>query len=399
MGTLNTDERNLNLVQGLYFLGDSLAGIFVTVFIFSHSDFGTTLIFFGLSLFSLLICYVLSGRLMERIPSGTVVRLGLFIAAFFYFLLFLLKNEAVWYIVPLALLRGIATGLFWSGLNLNQYVFSQRHTRIHFFGSQSVINNAVRAAGPVIGGFLIARLGTHELIGFNSAYAILFLVTALVYFFAAAFIGKLPQHELLRVSYSKFFSYKRSAAWKRVLWEHAIFGSYDILSGTVITVLMFTVVKGEFMLGSVQTILAAVMAVGAAIATKMLKKVNSAFWIGSVGVSLGFIGFAVFPNLIGLWIFIIVYGLTATFLPTWMLTEWFHTLDRSQYDWRNNFHVLIERDIALGVPRVVSYGILFYFVQYGDQIQLAWNTLYILPVFPIVLGILFALRGRASRQL
>lgn len=394
MATLNVDERNLIIVQGLWALGDAIAGIFVTVFIFAHSDFATTLLYTGLNFSGLLVLYIISGRLMEKISSGTMVRIGLFLNALLYLSLFLLRGQAVRYLVLLGLLDGAAAGIFWSGLNLNQYAYSQHHTRVQYFGILSVVQNAMQAIGPFVGGVVITLLGKSTVIGFSSAYALLFLTTSFVYFTGALFIGKLPQHELLNFSYKKFFTHKRSAAWKSVLWQHAVFGSFDVLLGTVITVLVFTIVKGEFLLGSARTILAIITAIGSLIATRLLKRLPGAYWIGSLGIALGILGFAVMPDIRGLWVFIIIYGITVAFLPTWLLTTWFHTLDQEHLNWQKNFHVIIERDIALGVPRIISYFLLIYVIRYGDQVRLAWEALYILPVFPIVLGILFALHKK-----
>jgi YQGE family putative transporter len=399
MAILNSDERNLIYLGALWSLGDALAGIFVIVFIFAHSDLATALFFTGINFFALLLWYIFSGRMMEKISSGTMVRIGLLINALFYLCLFLLRDRAVNFIVPLGLLDGTAAGIFWSGLNLNQYVYSQQHTRVHYFGTQSAINNGMQAVGPIIGAVIITWLGKATVIGFSSAYALLFLLTSLVYFLGTLLIGRLPRHGLLTFSYTKFFTHKRTAAWNRILLQHAVFGSFDVLLGTVITVLVWTVVRGEFLLGFSRSILAVITALGALLATRILKRVHGGFWVGSIGISIGIIGFSLVPDLRGVWFFILVYGSTAAFLPTWLLTQEFHTLDREKVDWKNDFHILIERDIALGVPRILSYFILILMIRHGDQVQLAWNTLYILPIFPIVLGLLFSIHQKNETEI
>jgi YQGE family putative transporter len=399
MAILNSDEHNLILVQGLWSLGDALAGIFVTIFIFAHSDFASALTYTGVNFCGLLFWYVCSGRLMEKISSGTMVRIGLSLNAILYLCLFLLRGDAVRYLIPLGFLDGTAAGIFWAGLNLNQYVHSQRHTRVHYFGTQSAINNGMQAAGPFIGGAIITLLGTSTILGYTSSYAALFLTTSLVYILGTVFIGKLPQHERLSFSFRKILTHKKSIAWKGVLWQHAAFGSFDALSGTVITVLVFTVVKGELLLGSARSVLAIITAIGALLATRILYKVKGGFWIGSVGVSLGILGFTAMPDIRGVWLFIFLYGITAAFLPTWLMTTWFHTLDGERMDWQQDYHIFIERECALDVPRILSYFLLIVLIRQGNQVQIAWHALYILPIFPILLGILFSIHAKKENKI
>lgn len=399
MASLNADERNLNLVQGLYFLGDALAGVFVTVFIFAHTNFQTVLIYTAINFCMLLFIFLISGKIMEHVASGTLVRTGLLLNGLFYFTLFILRDNAVHFLIPIACLDGAAAGFFWSGLNLNQYVFSQHHTRVQYFGYQAALNNSLRAAGPIIGGAVITVLGRDTIIGLYGAYAMLFFAVSIVYILAATFIGKLPEHGLLQFSYHKLVTHRRSFAWNMVLWEHAVYGCFDVLLGTMIGVLTFVVVKKEIILGGTQTVIAVIAAVGAITATRLLKKSHGMYWVGSAGVAIGILGFAVSHDMRGLWFFVIVYGFASAFLPTWMQTLWFHTLDDERFDWQHDFHILVERDIALGIPRILSYVILVAVVGQGNQVNLAWNWLYVLPVFPLILGILFSVHHKYEAEI
>ncbi len=63
-------------------------------------------------------------------------------------------------------------------------------------------------------------------------------------------------------------------------------------------------------------------------------------------------------------------------------------LDQAQGSWQQKYHLLLERDIVLGIFRTVSFIGLFIFLQFGNEIQLAKNWLYILPVLPLALALL-----------
>ncbi len=393
---LDRNERNLIVIQALDFFTSSLAGIFVTVFLFVNSDLKTTVLFSIVSFSSLLFFLILSGWTLRYIASGTLIRLAILGSATFYLLLFLLRERAVDYIIPLAIFTGCTGGNYWAAFNLNQYIYTSRHRRVKYFGSAIALINALRAVGPLIGGAIITFTGSRILFGLPMGYSLLFLVVSLVFGVSAVLIGKLPQHDMITFQFSHFFHYKRSRPWKYVLSAYAVLGFFDVALGTVAGVLIYLIVKEEVILGATQSIAALLGALGGILAIPLLHKQPRYFWLGVAGLTLGIALFATNQNISGLIFYIVLTEITAPFLHTWLSTVYYHVLDQVQLDWKEKYHFLIERDTALGVARILSYIGIYLFISYGDQVTLARVWLLFLPIFPLFLGVLLYLYEKSS---
>src|SRR3989339_1680684 len=112
--SFSSEEKKLILIQSFYFFAVALADIFVTVFFFSHGTFQTPVLYQIIRIWVFLGIFILSGLIFNKVRSGTIIKIGLFIFAVFYFFLFLLKERSITYIIPLSVLNGVAMGCFWS---------------------------------------------------------------------------------------------------------------------------------------------------------------------------------------------------------------------------------------------------------------------------------------------
>lgn len=393
---LDRNERNLILIQALNFFTSSLAGIFVTVFLFVISDLKTTVLYSLISFSSLLFFLILSGWILRHIASGTLIRLAILGSAIFYLLLFFLRERAIEYLVPLALFNGFVGGNYWAAFNLNQYIYTSKDRRVKYFGSAIALLNSLQAVGPLIGGAIITFTGSRVLLGLPLGYSLLFLLVSLVLAVSALLIGKLPQHEMISFRFSHFFNYKRSRAWKYILAANAALGFFDVALGTVTGVLTYLIVRKEVLLGATQTAAFLLGALGGMLAIPLLHKHSRYYWIGVVGLSFGIGLFAVYQNIFGLIVYTVITGITAQFLHIWLSTVYFTVLDDFKQNWKEKYHLLIERDTALGVARILSYIGIYLFIYYGDQVTLAKTWLLFLPVFPLLLGVLLYLYEKSS---
>jgi len=384
---MSTDERNLIILQAMDYFAGSLAGIFVTVFFFSNSDFKTTARFNFWMLVFLLFFYVLSGWTLKKISSALLIRISLVAGALFYLLMFILRGKSVIYIFPLAFLMGFSTGNYWAGYNLNQYILTNKETRVKYFGLVTGIINILQAIAPAIGGAIVLLGKSTSFMGNDAGYAWLFFIVFLINVLMIVFVGRLPSHEIPSFSYRHILDHKRSREWKLVLSQQALLGLYDVSSGVVIGILVYLIVKNEFLLGGSQFLGFLLGALGSIISVRLLKK-KLFYWVGVLGLICGTVLFALWQNPIGVLTFVIITGFTAPFLNNWLSTVYFHALDNVKVSWREKYHFMLERDIALGVPRILSFLLLFIFLQMGNQVKLARISLYFLPLLPLGIGLL-----------
>ena len=388
MSVFNQEEKNLILIQAMDYFSAALAGIFVTVYFFSHSDLKTTIFYNLIVYITLLFFYVASGWTLKKVSSALLIRISLFSSALFYLALFLLKEQSVKFIFPLGLLSGFSAGNYWAGFNLNQYLFTNKEKRVEYFGSVTGIINLLSAFAPFIGGAIISLFASFSMFGREAGYSFLFFLVFMLLMIKVFLVGKLPSHEIPNFSYQHIIFHKRSRIWKLILWQQIFLGLYDTSLLTVTSILFFLILKNEFNLGGVQTIAYILGAIGSTISIKVLNKNKNFYWVGSLGLAIGIGLFALLKNWYGIIFFIIVTGFCAPFLNNWLSSVYFKTLDEVDIHWTEKYHLMLERDIALGIPRILSFLFLFLFLQFGNQIKLAQLWLYLLPFIPLILGLL-----------
>lgn len=387
MRSLSTEERKLLIIQGFDILAYSLANIFVTVFFFANSDLKTTTLFRAISLASMTFFYGLSGWTLKKISSGTLMKIGIVAGAIFYLLLFILKGKSIALFIPLGILDGFSGGNYWAGYNINQYILTNQGKRLEYFGWGMAIVNFMGVIGPIWGGVIITLVGKASL-SISNGYAALFFLVFVILAGMISLVGKLPSHEAPDFQYRHIWHHQRSFEWKLILTQQSFLGFYDLAISTVTGILLFLIVKGEFLLGAVTTI-AALLATGSSLVSiKLLNKQKNLFWIGSLGTAFAIAFFAFNQNYLGLWSFTILSSLTAPLLLNTLSVEFLHAVDRIHGSWKEKYHVLLERDILLGTLRTLSYICLFVFLQFGDEIKLARIWLLFLPIIPLALGFL-----------
>lgn len=388
MKNFSKQEKNLLIIQSVDTFLSSMAGIFFTVFLFVNSDLKTTILYNLIVYINLLIWYILSGVTFKKISSQTIIKFCLFCSSIFYFSLFLLKDKAIAYIFPLATLSGFIAGNYWAAFNLNQYINTKQEKRIKYFGTVNLLYNISHAFGPFLGGYIIT-VGNKYLDFFNrSGYMLLFLIISLMLFLLSVFVGKLPKHEKIQFSYKTLLTHKRTPSWKSVLLQQFSLGFYDVSLGTILTILVFEIVRKEIVIGGIQTIYYILGSLGALIATFLLQKNKNFYWLGSIGLFLGITLFAFNQNLTGIIFLITITGLTKALLETWLSSVYLNTMDTYQENWSNKYHLLLERDTSLGLARILSYTLLFLFLSHNDQLFLAQKWLFLLALIPIILGFL-----------
>lgn len=386
MTNLSQDEHKLLLIQGLDILSYSLAGIFVTVFFFAHGDLKVTTLYNIAALASMTFFYGASGWTLRHMSSGTLMKISILAGAVFYLLLFFLKDQSVTFVIPLGILSGFSGGNFWATYNLNQYILSAEGRRVSYFGWAGAIFNLASAVGPGLGGLIIVAVGRTSL-GLVNGYLALFLMVAIINIITVFVIGKLPAHGALDFSYHHIWKHRRSKSWKLILGQNTVLGLFDVALGTVTGVLFFVVVKNEADLGFVLTVASSTAIISNLYAIPLLTKHPSAYWIGVVGSVLSIIVFALYQSPLGIWVYIIISGLTVPIFNNRISTVYFRALDKEEGGWAQKYHLLLERDIVLGIFRTVSFIGLFIFLQFGNEIQLAKSWLHMLPILPLVLAI------------
>lgn len=387
MPHLRNDEPNLIKLQSLLFFAYSLGSIFTNIFIFKLSDFQTALLYRLMVLIFLLVGFVFSGWLIQKITASLLVRIGIGILAASSFFLFVLREQAVGWVTWLGMLEGLGAGFFWAGFNVSQYLATRADSRVAYFGKAGAWIGLVQALGPLLGGLIItfgAQVTGTVIVG----YAVLFLSVALILFTGALTAGRLPNVSHFEFSFRKLWDHPRDRQWRFVLGQQAVLGAYDFTFTTMTGILFFVILKGELTTGTISTVGSLIAMGGYWLAARFLRRRQRWYWLGVAGSSIGILFFALNQNLLGILGLLLFASFLSPWLNIWLSTVYFNTLDEQLVHHRQKFPYLLERDLALGIPRILSLLLLLGFVSWGDQVTLARQFLYLLPVFPVIIGLL-----------
>jgi YQGE family putative transporter len=387
MDKLPIEENSLIRTQGIFSFTDSLAGIFLNIFLFKLGGLQSSVLFGFISFSFLLIFYTFSGWTLKYVSSRVLIYIGLICYAVSYGLLFILQGEAIKFLVPIAIVNGIGAGNFWAGFNISQYIITHEETRSRYFGRSGGLLSISQIFGPVIGGVIIS-LATYLAFPETAAYALLFLIVVLSIVTNIIVSNSLPAYSKIEFSIKKIINHKRSRNWKLVLLQQFFFGIWDSSFAMVSGILVYLILKGEFAVGSVGTLSALIYGASSLLAGGFLIKNKKFSLIGTIGVPLAILFFAFNQNLAGVIVFGVISGITTPFLNIPPFITFLNTMDESKESWQEKYHFMIEREFVLTIPRIFSFLILFMFFSSGDQLKLANDWIKIIPLFPFIIGIL-----------
>jgi len=384
---LSPEENLLIKVQTLFFFTGSLASIFLQVFLFKIAGFGGVVLFNLAQFVFLLIFYMTSGWALRKFSSRTLIRVGLVIFSLGWSLLAILKQKSVHYIVPLGIIFGVGHGHYWSGFNLSQYVLTHQGKREHYFGKSNAFIGIATSLGPIVGGAIIL-LGNTIFQTSLSGYYLLFLIVFLLNLFIFLLASTLPRHAGIKFSLDHILAHQRSFNWKLVLLQQFSLGLWDVAFGALSAILLFLIIQQETILGVVQTSISLLTALVSLLAGKVLVRQRKFFLFGALLTSLGIFFFGLWQNWIGILLFGLLTAIGSPFLNIASSVAILNTIDEYKELWERKYHLLLERDFALGIARIISYLVLYFLFLNFDKIMIAQKWVITIAIFPLLLGFL-----------
>lgn len=383
---MSAEEKELIKLNALFFFSASLAGIFVSLFLFQLGGF-QAVVYYGLvNLTFLYLIYGLSGYFLKKYSSKTLIRIGLLLFAVLYGMLLLLGEQSINYLVFLGIIAGLANGCYWSGNNLTQYVATHEHSRSEYFGKLSFFTNIGSALGPIIGGSIIYLFNLYSLKFFG--YITVFLVVAILYLIAFFVTQKLPGHTGAQFSIWEMIKHKRKTSWNIVLLQQFLYGLFDVSFGTFSSILMFLFLKQELVLGVVNTTSTIIFAVANIAAVIVLKKTKYGYLLGSLISSLGLFLFGFQQNWLGIFGLVVINNLALPLLNITTSKSIYDTIDSIPLNWQRKYHFLVERDSVLGFARMLTYAVLLFLFTPQNQESIARTWVLIIPILPLLVGLL-----------
>lgn len=388
---MTKEEQALIKVQTIFTLTSALAGVFLSVFLFKIGNLGSVIQFHLVSLVFLLLWYVATGWLFQKWTSRVFMKLSFLFFFLVYFLLFLLRESAINYLLILGALFGSGHGNFWSANNLAQYISTQQKTRFHYFGRQNFWISLASSSGPIVGGLIISGVGYINTAS-SAGYITLFFTVALLMAYLFFLTDSVPGFSGIQFSLRDIIMHRRKRNWNIVLFQQGVTGLWDVGFLSISGILIFLIVKEEFILGAVNTTSAVIFALASIWAAKILQKDKRYFVLGTILSPLALLFFAWQQNWLGIFSLLFVKNIFLPYINIPSSVLIYDEIDKINRSWQEKYHFLVERDLILGIARIATYLVLLYFfVGAADQVSIAKKWIYVVPLFPLLVGSSFLL--------
>lgn len=389
---MSKEEKQLIKLNGIFFFTVSIAGIFVNLFLFQLGGFRAVVTYGLFNLAFLLIIYFLSGYLLKKYSSRTLIRSGILLFVISYTSLFLLGEKSINFLIPLGIIQGLANGCYWPGNNLTQYVATHEHSRQEYFGKLFFYMNIGSAFGPILGGSIIQFFNLYSLkfVGYSSVFFLVALLFAILFWVT----NKLPTHKGNQFSFWAILKHKRSLNWHIVLIQQFLYGLFDVSFAAFSGILIFLFLKQEFSVGVVNAASSLVFAFANFLAIRLLKKYKKIYILGTFLSTAGLFLFGISQTWLGIFGLVVV---SNAFLPLLNITTskgLYDTIDSVQEDWKAKYHFLVERDFSLGIARILTYAVLLFLFTPGNQTAIAKSWVLIIPIAPLLIGALQIFKGK-----
>lgn len=380
------EAKTLLIINGIFGFAFALGGIFLQVFLFGLGGFHAVVEYNLVSACVLILFYIISGWLLNRISSRRLLLIGIAAYALLFLSLFLFREKSLDLLIPLGFINGAAMGIFWAAATLLQYMFTTDDTRYTFFGKQSFWFSVTGGIAPIIGGAIISLIGfvASKDVGYSVVFFAIALLMGALFYTAAA----LPDHGTITFSMRDVLTHRRSKLWVYVLVMEFCNGLFDFIFISFGAVIMFLIVREEFVLGVINAA-GAIVAAGAGLAAiRVLKRNRLAFipasFIAAIGIGL----FAWQQNWWGLAGLIFLFSAAMPILGVESSKALFDVVDRSGGGWQKKYHLFLERENALGLGRVTSLLICFFLITDQNQLNIARSALGVIAFIPIALGLI-----------
>jgi MFS family permease len=167
-----------------------------------------------------------------------------------------------------------------------------------------------------------------------------------------------------------------------------LLGLWDIAFITLSSLVIFQIIQDESVVGITRSAMILITAISSFFAGKIMRKIKLSYLWGSISVSISIVCFAYLHDWFGIVILGLLSGLGAPFMNIALSTTALAGIDENKEQWNKKYHMFIERDGALGIARVISYGILLFLFSYFDKNQVAKNWIISISIFPLLLGLL-----------
>jgi MFS transporter, YQGE family, putative transporter len=355
---MTRNEKLLITVNALYFLGGTMSGVFVNVYLYSFTGSLTEMTVYAMIRFGLFpLGFLLGGFFSKRTHLAWTLTAGLviIIGTMGFLLGFNAMFETHYYFIYLiGVFFGIGEGMYWFSVNNMSLAVSNKATRGMFIATMSIANTTSTVLAPSIAALIVNYAPTE-----TQGYLFIFQVVIVVHSITAYLASRISV-KANPMSYTLLdkFNTKHDAQWRYMMNSHLLFGIRDSIT-LVLTGLMLYAAIGNN--GSLYSRLLIGFAVIGIIASAIVRKVQnrrnrltlytySAFVLFTATMIL-----VLSPNVIGG----IVYGVLNAFAAPFFINPYSIIVMNAMQDYTERGSVyghMIIKEVMLNIGRLIGMG-------------------------------------------
>lgn len=355
---MTRNEKLLITVNALYFLGGTMSGVFVNVYLYSFTGSLTEMTVYAMIRFGLFpLGFLLGGFFSRRTHLAWTLTTGLviIIGTMGFLLSFNAMFETHYYFIYLiGVFFGIGEGMYWFSVNNMSLAVSDKATRGMFIATMSIANTTSTVLAPSIAA-LIVNYAPTETQGYLFIFQVVIVVHSITAYLASRISVKAnPTNYTLLDK----FNTRHDAQWRYMMNSHLLFGIRDSIT-LVLTGLMLYAAIGNN--GSLYSRLLIGFAVIGIIASAIVRKVQtrknrltlytySAFVLFTATMIL-----VLSPNVIGG----MVYGVLNAFAAPFFINPYSIIVMNAMQDYTEKGSVyghMIIKELMLNIGRIIGMG-------------------------------------------
>lgn len=371
---LSKETKVLLLVGMLYLAGTNIAMTFVNVYLVRVTNNINVIITQNiLNYSSLLLAFLIGTRLISRINIKSILRVGILSTSIYYLLILLLKEKTSTLLIPLGIFNGVGQGLYYFSFNLLIGNLVKEEEQGRFFSFQQSFSYIVGVITPSISGYIIAVYS--KLTG----YYILFLFAAILFLIGALISFKIEKLKIeKRIRIKKVLFLKNNTFWNTNKYYNFSNGIRDSVYNQIFTVLAYSIISKEQVLGNLNSIMALIGILSSAfIASKINRNNQEGYhFIAAILYFISFLMLGIFKTLIFLVFAYIILGLVYCWNNTIYQSLKFQLSTRAK-DGITQYEYIVASEFPLALGRVLGLVIAL-FLCANLSLSFAYSILIIL---------------------
>lgn len=348
------EAKILIVVSALFTLAMGLSGVFVNIFFWRETKNFTAIVMYNLMHYVMTpITFIAAGWLSKRKNGIWSLRIGLVLFALFFGLILLAGRNGSYYIYPLGILFGIASGFYWLAFNTLCFDFTAIDNRDTFNGYNGSCTGIAGVIAPITAAYIISRFSGVK--GYSVVFAItlsLFIVLIIISLFLKC------DNYGSRLDLSRALG-KNCGEWSSIRKAMFLWGFRDVIIVFIVNILIIQTTGSELTIGKL-SLLGALISSGAFVLVQKIVKPPrriAAVYTGAVFSFAALWGLIINVNFTTILLYTV---LDASFLPFFMIqmsSTTFNVINRAHEE-NMRIEYMVNRDWVLNGGRILSSLIL-----------------------------------------